>query len=132
MEALLRIQVDFISCQPFRVYLLLIGDRMHEGMYSILFKVCLELIYLYNSVAVGITHYTQKAHFVRAMLEGIAFQTTEILEAMEMDSSLKIVQLKVDGGLTNSKLLMQIQSDLLGKKVGMCYDRLFLVKFLFP
>lgn len=53
------------------------------------------------------------------MIEAISFQTTEIIEAMESDSNLKITSLKADGGLSNSEVLMQIQSDILGKEVGM-------------
>lgn len=53
------------------------------------------------------------------MIEAISFQTTEIIEVMEKDSNLKITSLKVDGGLSNSEVLMQTQSDILGKEVGM-------------
>lgn len=64
------------------------------------------------------TAFTTKAHFARAMLESVAFQTTEILAAMEADSNVKISQLRVDGGLSKSSLLMQIQADLLGVPVS--------------
>jgi glycerol kinase len=64
------------------------------------------------------TSFTTKAHFARAMLESVAFQTTEILAAMEADSGVKISQLSVDGGLSKSNLLMQVQADLLGAHVS--------------
>lgn len=76
-----------------------------------------------RGVAIGMTAFTTKAHFARAMLESVAFQTTEILEAMEADSNVKIQQLKVDGGLSKSNLLMQIQADLLGLPVSTFFWR---------
>jgi glycerol kinase len=70
-----------------------------------------------RGIAIGLTSFTTKAHFARAMLEATAFQTTEILDAMQSDSTVGIKELKVDGGLSKSSLLMQIQSDLLGLPV---------------
>jgi glycerol kinase len=70
-----------------------------------------------RGIAIGLTSFTTKAHFARAMLEATAFQTTEILDAMQSDSTVRIQELKVDGGLSKSNLLMQIQSDLLGLPV---------------
>ncbi len=66
---------------------------------------------------VGMTRYNTKAHIARAALEATAFQTREVLDAMEADSGVKLEQLRVDGGMTKSDLLMQFQSDMLGVPV---------------
>ncbi|WP_185851137.1 glycerol kinase GlpK [Blattabacterium cuenoti] len=66
---------------------------------------------------VGITRGTSSAHFVRAALESIAFQNMDVLKAMESDSGISIKELRVDGGATVNKLLMQFQSDILNVKV---------------
>lgn len=66
---------------------------------------------------VGITRGTTSAHIARAALESIAFQTMEVLEAMEKDSGIKIKELRVDGGATVNDLLLQIQANVLGAKV---------------
>ncbi len=66
---------------------------------------------------VGITRGTTSAHIARASLESIAFQTLEVLKAMESDSGVSIKELRVDGGATVNNLLMQIQADLVGAKV---------------
>jgi len=66
---------------------------------------------------VGITRGTTSAHIARAALESIAFQTMEVLKAMEADSGTSIQELRVDGGATVNDLLMQLQADLLGVKV---------------
>ncbi|MEO6930482.1 MAG: glycerol kinase GlpK [Chitinophagaceae bacterium] len=66
---------------------------------------------------VGITRGTTSAHIARASLESIAFQTLEVLKAMESDSGMSIKELRVDGGATVNNLLMQIQADLVGAKV---------------
>lgn len=63
---------------------------------------------------VGMTAYTTRAHLARAALEATCFQTRAILEAMAKDSGHSFNRLKVDGGLTNSNVAMQIQSDILG------------------
>jgi len=63
---------------------------------------------------VGLSQYSNKNHIIRALLEATAFQTKEILNAMEKDSGVVLKKLKVDGGMTDSSLLLQIQSDLLG------------------
>jgi glycerol kinase len=62
----------------------------------------------------GITRGTTNGHIVRAALEGIAFQVTDVLKAMEKDSGIQIKELRVDGGAVKSDLLMQFQADLLG------------------
>ncbi|MGZ5190112.1 MAG: glycerol kinase GlpK [Flavisolibacter sp.] len=66
---------------------------------------------------VGITRGTTAAHFARAALESIAFQTMEILKAMENDSGIEIKELRVDGGATSDDLLMQIQATVMNAKV---------------
>ncbi|MEO6454756.1 MAG: glycerol kinase GlpK [Ginsengibacter sp.] len=66
---------------------------------------------------VGITRGTTSAHIARAALESIAFQTMEVLKAMEADSGITIKELRVDGGATVDDLLMQIQANLSGTKV---------------
>jgi glycerol kinase len=66
---------------------------------------------------VGLTRGTTKSHIARAALESIAFQTRDVLKAMEADSSAPIRELRVDGGATVNNLLMQIQADVLGVNV---------------
>jgi glycerol kinase len=70
-----------------------------------------------RGVIVGLTRYINKGHLARAVLEATAFQTREVLEAMEADSGVKLTSLKVDGGMVNNQLLMQFQSDILGVPV---------------
>ena len=65
----------------------------------------------------GITRGTTAAHIARATLEGIAFQTMDIVGAMEKDAGVQLSELKVDGGASRNNLLMQFQSDILGAKV---------------
>ncbi len=62
---------------------------------------------------VGITRGTSAAHLARAALEGIAFQVADVLSAMELDSGLRIQELRVDGGASVNNLLMQFQADIL-------------------
>ncbi len=62
---------------------------------------------------VGMTRYVNKGHLARAALEATAFQTREVLDAMENDSGVKLRVLKVDGGMVFNELLMQFQADLL-------------------
>jgi glycerol kinase len=61
----------------------------------------------------GITRGTNRSHFCRAALEGIAFQVMEVLKAMESDSGIEIKELRVDGGATQNNLLLQFQADIL-------------------
>ncbi|GAA5137887.1 glycerol kinase GlpK [Prosthecobacter algae] len=65
----------------------------------------------------GITRGTTKAHIARAALEGIAYQVTDILHAMQADAGVKLRELRVDGGASNNNLMMQFQADLLGVPV---------------
>ncbi|AQP50651.1 glycerol kinase GlpK [Tessaracoccus flavescens] len=62
---------------------------------------------------VGLTRYVNRGHIARAVLEATAYQTREVLEAMEADSGVKLAELKVDGGMTANNLLMQFQADVL-------------------
>jgi glycerol kinase len=61
----------------------------------------------------GMTRYVNKGHIARAVLEAAAFQTREVLEAMEKDSGVRLTTLKVDGGMVFNELLMQFQADIL-------------------
>lgn len=65
----------------------------------------------------GLTRGTNKSHIARAALESIAYQTMDVLKAMEADAGLGIAELRVDGGATANNLLMQFQADLLNCKV---------------
>jgi glycerol kinase len=61
----------------------------------------------------GLTRYVERGHLARAVLEASAYQTREVLEAMEKDSGVKLTTLKVDGGMVFNELLMQFQADIL-------------------
>jgi glycerol kinase len=65
----------------------------------------------------GMTRATQAAHIARAALEAIAYQTMDVLKAMEADSAITIAELRVDGGATVNELLMQFQADVLNTNV---------------
>jgi len=66
---------------------------------------------------VGLTRYINRGHIARAALESTAFQTREVLDVMNIDSGVDLKLLKVDGGMVQNDLLMQIQSDVLGVPV---------------
>ena len=66
---------------------------------------------------VGLTRYVNRAHIVRAALEATAFQTREVLDAMNADSGVELSELRVDGGMTANEFLMQFQADILGVPV---------------
>ena len=66
---------------------------------------------------VGLTRGTTAGHIARAAIEAIAYQTVDVLNAMEADAGMKIKELRVDGGATANNLLMQLQADLLNCKV---------------
>jgi len=61
---------------------------------------------------VGLTRYANRGHIARAVLEATAYQTREVLDAMEIDSGVKLTNLKVDGGMVVNDLLMQFQADI--------------------
>lgn len=65
----------------------------------------------------GLTRGTTRAHFVRATLDSLAYQSFDIIEAMTLDSRIELQKLKVDGGAVSNDLLMQFQSDILGVPV---------------
>ncbi|MDZ4718546.1 MAG: glycerol kinase GlpK [Roseiflexaceae bacterium] len=66
---------------------------------------------------VGMTRYVNRGHIARAALEATAYQTREVLDAMEQDSGVRLTALKVDGGMVHNNTLMQFQSDILGVPV---------------
>ena len=70
-----------------------------------------------RGAAVGITRGTNRAHFCRAALESIAFQSADLISCMEKDSGLSLKELRVDGGASRSRPLLQFQADLLGTTV---------------
>ncbi len=71
-----------------------------------------------RGVLVGLTRYANRAHIARAALEATAYQTRDVLEAMEKDSGIAMKELRVDGGMVANELLMQFQADLLGVPVA--------------
>ena len=70
-----------------------------------------------RGVIVGLTRYATKGHVARAALEATAFQTRDVLEAMEQDSGIKLDVLRVDGGMVEDELLMQFQADIVNRPV---------------
>lgn len=66
-----------------------------------------------RGVIVGMTRFINRGHLARAALEATAYQTREVLDAMEKDSGVKLKSLKVDGGMVANELLMQFQADIL-------------------
>lgn len=70
-----------------------------------------------RGVIAGLTRYNTRAHIARAVLEATAWQTREVVDAMEKDSKVKLKALKVDGGMVANEILMQFQSDVLGVPV---------------
>ena len=70
-----------------------------------------------RGVVAGLTRFATKGHIARAALEATAFQTREVLQAMNADSGVDLNELKVDGGMVENELLMQFQADLLGVPV---------------
>jgi glycerol kinase len=70
-----------------------------------------------RGAVVGMTRFINRGHMARAALEATAFQTREVLEAMNKDSGVDLTALKVDGGMVHNELLMQFQSDILGVPV---------------
>jgi len=70
-----------------------------------------------RGVIAGLTRYAHKAHLARAVLEATAFQTRDVVEAMEKDSGIPLEVLRVDGGMVVNSLLMQFQADMLSRPV---------------
>ncbi len=70
-----------------------------------------------RGIIAGLTHYITKSHLARAVLEATGYQVAELIEAMERDSKVSLAELKVDGGMVASEMLMQFQADILNTKV---------------
>ncbi len=70
-----------------------------------------------RGVIAGLTRFANKGHLARAVLEATAFQTREVVEAMEKDSKIALASLRVDGGMVGNDLLMQFQADILNREV---------------
>jgi glycerol kinase len=70
-----------------------------------------------RGVMVGLTRYVNRGHLARAVLEAVAYQTADIVAAMDRDSGVALTRLKVDGGMVANELLMQFQADILGVPV---------------
>jgi glycerol kinase len=70
-----------------------------------------------RGVIAGLTRYANKGHLARAVLEATAFQTREVLDAMEQDSGIHLATLRADGGMVANELLMQFQADILDRPV---------------
>jgi glycerol kinase len=70
-----------------------------------------------RGVIAGLTRYANKGHLARAALEATAFQTREVVEAMEKDAKIKLEVMRADGGMVENNLLMQFQSDILNLPV---------------
>lgn len=91
-----------------------------EGVYVVPAFVGLGTPYWNSSVrgaVFGLTRGTSKEHMVRAVLESIAYQSRDVLDAMEEDAGFKLKTLRVDGGASMNNLLMQFQADVLGTAV---------------
>jgi len=70
-----------------------------------------------RGVIAGLTRYANKGHLARAVLEATAYQTRDVVEAMEKDAGIKLKGVRVDGGMVGNELLMQFQSDILNRQV---------------
>ncbi len=82
-----------------------------SGLYAPYWK------YNARGVIAGLTRYTNKGHLARAVLEATAFQTREVVDAMEKDAGIPVNVLRTDGGMVENELLMQFQADLLDRPV---------------
>ena len=70
-----------------------------------------------RGVIAGLTRYANKGHIARAVLEATAYQTRDVVEAMEKDAAIKLKGVRVDGGMVGNELLMQFQADILDREV---------------
>ena len=70
-----------------------------------------------RGLIIGLTRFANKGHIARAALEATAYQTYEVLHAMQKDAKITLNDMKVDGGMVRNELLMQFQADILGKNV---------------
>ncbi len=71
-----------------------------------------------RGVIAGLTRYAEKGHVARAVLEAVAYQTRDVVQAMEADAGVSLSTLYVDGGMVGNELLMQFQADILGVSVA--------------
>ena len=70
-----------------------------------------------RGLIIGLTRYANRGHIARSVLEATAFQTREVLEAMEADSGIPVTELRTDGGMVANGTLMQFQADILDRPV---------------
>ena len=70
-----------------------------------------------RGVVAGLTRFANRAHLARAALEAVAYQTRDVVQAMEADAGISLTQLRVDGGMVANELLMQFQADILDRTV---------------
>jgi glycerol kinase len=70
-----------------------------------------------RGVIAGLTRYANKGHIARAVLEATAYQTRDVVEAMEKDAQIELKGVRVDGGMVVNELLMQFQADILNREV---------------
>ncbi len=70
-----------------------------------------------RGVIAGLTRYANKGHLARAVLEATAYQTRDVVEAMEKDAGIQLKSVRVDGGMVGNELLMQFQADILNREV---------------
>jgi glycerol kinase len=70
-----------------------------------------------RGVITGLTRFANRGHIARAVIEATAFQTREVVEAMEADSGISLEQLRTDGGMVQNQMLMQFQADILNREV---------------
>jgi glycerol kinase len=70
-----------------------------------------------RGVIAGLTRYANKGHLARAVLEATAYQTRDVVEAMEKDAGIELKSVRVDGGMVVNELLMQFQADILNREV---------------
>jgi len=70
-----------------------------------------------RGIIAGLTRYANKAHIARAVLEATAYQTRDLVEAMERDAQIQLQGVRVDGGMVRNELLMQFQADILNREV---------------
>lgn len=66
----------------------------------------------------GLTQFTTRAHLARATLESVCYQTKDIVEVIARDAGAHLTSLRVDGGMSQNDLLIQLQSDILGIPIG--------------
>ena len=83
-----------------------------------------------SSVICGLTQFTTRAHLARATLESVCYQTKDIVQVMAREVGVHLKALQVDGGLTNSDVLAQLQADILGIPISK-YFQLYYIYIIF-